>query len=287
MNWHETIETIRNDAQYNDLVRLAYFDADLRLNVERFGVSEEFAETIMLLKKYALTAKSILDVGAGNGISTINLALKGFDVTVVEPDPSDSVGANAIRVLQKEYGLNNIEVYESYAEEVGFKNASFDVVYVRQAMHHAYELKKFLAECARVLKPGGLLLTIRDHVIYNEKDKAWFLESHPLHKFYGGENAFTAEEYKNAMQNAGLTVLEELKYYDSPINYFPFSTSEIEAAKVSNETQLKQALNDKLGFLSKLPLVFSLYKAKNGYKDGWLNEKMIPGRMYSYICRKV
>ena len=286
MNWHETIAAIRKDAQYDDLVKLAYFDANLRLNVERFGASNEYVETLALIQEYAPSAKTILDIGAGNGISSINFGLSGYTVTVVEPDPSDSVGANAIRMLKSEYQLNNLLVYEKYAEEVGFEDNSFDIVYTRQAMHHAYELKKFVAECARVLKPGGLLLTIRDHVIYDEEDKEWFLDTHPLHKFYGGENAFTAEEYKNAMYKADLEVVREIRFYDSAINYFPMSKEEVESNKKSNETSLRESLSRKIGTLSKIPFIFQLYKAKNNSYNFWANEKNIPGRMYSYICRK-
>ncbi len=112
-------------------------------------------------------------------------------VTAVEPDPSLTVGAGAVRKLKEHYELKNLEDYENFAEDINFKSNYFDIVYIRQAMHHANNLNKFIKECVRVLKPNGLLLTIRDHVIYDEKDKNWFLEYHPLHKIYEGENAFT------------------------------------------------------------------------------------------------
>ncbi|MBC6611646.1 class I SAM-dependent methyltransferase [Hymenobacter sp. BT507] len=287
MNWHETIAYIRENAQYAELVKLAYFDEDLRLNVERFGASEEYSKTIDIIRQYAPSANTILDVGAGNGISSINFALSGYTVTVVEPDSSDSVGANAIRRLQQNYQLDNLTVYESFAEEVGFAEATFDIVYVRQAMHHAYDLDKFLIECARVLKPGGLLITIRDHVIFDEQDKAWFLESHPLHKFYGGENAFTLEEYTGAMSKAKLLIKEVLKFYDSPINYYPFSTSDLEDKKKKNKAYLLNELKNKIGFAANIPILLSLYRIKNGFSTSWLNEKQVPGRMYSFICQKL
>ena len=78
-------------------------------------------------------------------------------------------------------------------------------------MHHAQDLNKFIKESARVLKRGGHLFTIRDHVIFNESDKEWFFQNHPLHKFYGGENAYTAEEYRNAFQQAGLVIFKRIQ----------------------------------------------------------------------------
>lgn len=285
MNWHETINHIRNQPQYAELVKQAYFDEDLILNIERFGESEEFAETLRIINQYAPQGKSVLDIGAGNGVSSINFALKGFDVTVIEPDSSDLVGANAIRILKDHYGLTSMSIYEGYAEDLALEENSFDHVYIRQAMHHARDLKKFISECARVLKPGGILITVRDHVVYNDKDKKWFLETHPLHKYYGGENAFTSKEYMDAMSLAGLFVIEELKYYDSVLNYFPASKHTVEDNKVTNN-QLRQELRKKIGALSDFDLFFKIYKIVKGKSGLSVDEKEIPGRMYSYISKK-
>jgi len=287
MNWHETIISIRENSEFKDLVRLAYFDENLKLNVERFGKSEEFKETLNIIKQHLPIAKSILDIGAGNGISSVCFALKGYNVTAVEPDSSNTVGANAIRQLKQVYNLDNLVVHEKYAEEIGFEANSFDIVYVRQAMHHAYELKKFISECARVLKPNGILLTVRDHVIFDAKDKEWFLASHPLHKFYGGENAFTPKEYKDAMLEAGLRIIKEIKYYESVINYFPLTKEDKEKQEKAVELNLRSSLKRRIGIIANLPIIFNLYKQKLGIKDSFLNEKMVPGRMYSYISKKV
>jgi SAM-dependent methyltransferase len=285
MNWHETIEFVRKDPKYAELVKQAYFDQNLAANIERFRESEEFVETMKIISQVAPEAKTILDIGAGNGISSVNFALKGFTVTAVEPDSSESVGANAIRFLKKYYSLETLTVVEQFAEDIGFPDNSFDVVYVRQAMHHANDLNKFVSECARVLKPGGIFLSVRDHIIFDEIDKARFLDAHPLHKFYQGENAFTPYEYKNAMISAGLTIVEELKHNDSVINYFPISTKQ-NSRSFATGTELRNYLRSKIGRLADFPLIFFFYKMKIRFAKSASDEKNIPGRMYSYIARK-
>jgi ubiquinone/menaquinone biosynthesis C-methylase UbiE len=287
MTWEETIEYIRTNAEYQTLIRDAYFDSDLAKNVENYKSGEEFKETLKLVQSYAPDARTILDIGCGNGISSISFALKGYQITAVEPDPSNTIGAGAIRILKEKYQLDNIEIHESLAEDINFPSESFDIVYIRQAMHHANDLTKFIGECGRVLKKGGLLITIRDHVIYNAKDKEWFLEEHPLHKFYGGENAFTSLEYKKAMQEASLKIQLELKYYDSVINYFPLTKNEYETRAQNAEDLLKSHLSKKIGFLSKIPFIFTLYKRQSGFIiEKFNDERLIPGRMYSYIAIK-
>jgi SAM-dependent methyltransferase len=288
MTWHETIEYIRKKPEYAQLVGQAYFEEDLALNIERFGQSEEFKETIRLIKEFDPSARTILEIGAGNGIAAINFALLKYHVTAVEPDDSSTVGAAAINSLIRRYQLDNIKVMQGFAEEIGFADGSFDVVYIRQAMHHAYDLKKFIGESARVVRKGGIVFTVRDHVIFDKADKDWFLQTHPLHKYYGGENAFTADEYRAAMQEAGLEIVREFRYYDSVINYFPVREEELDDLISARQRNLKEQLRAKVSVLAEIPGVFSLYKMKNGYNNRlkFLNEREIPGRLYSYIARK-
>lgn len=287
MTWEETIRFIRTQVEFKDLVDKAYFEEDLQLNVERFKQSEEFIETLYLLRQYQPNAKNILDIGSGNGISAVAFALQGYNVVTIEPDKSDTVGAGAIRKLKAHYNLSNLEIFEAFAEELQLSNENFDIVYSRQCMHHAYDLDKFVAEASRVTKKEGLLITIRDHVIFDKKDKEWFLENHPLQNFYGGENAFTPTEYKTAMQHAGFKILKEIKYFDNIINYFPSSKEEIlnmfQIKKVKAILQLK----NKIGVLSRIPFLQKMYFKKIGLdKNNVYDERKIPGRMYSYIAIK-
>ncbi len=287
MTWEETIRFIRTQDEYKDLVDKAYFEEDLPLNVERFKQSDEFIETLQLMKQYQPNAKTILDIGSGNGISAVALALEGYNVLTIEPDLSDTVGAGAIRKLKTHYNLSNLEVFEAFAEELQLPDENFDIVYARQCMHHAYDLDKFVAEASRVTKKNGLFITIRDHVIFNEKDKERFLENHPLQKFYGGENAFTPSEYKNAMKKAGLKIEKEIKYYDSVINYFPSSKEEISNLfQLAKEKAILQ-LKNKIGVLSRISFLQEMYLRKIGLNmESIYNENKVPGRMYSYLCIK-
>jgi len=259
MTWEEVIIEIRKKPEYKDLVEKAYFEENLQINVERFKRSEEFAETLALIHKFANgNPLKLLDVGAGNGISSISFAQKGFEVKAVEPDKSETIGNGAILKLKDQLKLDNISVVEAYGEELPFPDNCFDVVYVRQAMHHAHNLDKFIRECSRLLKKGGLLFTVRDHVIFNAKDKKWFLKSHPLHKFYGGENAFTEKEYVEAMEKSGLEIKKIFRHFDSVINYFPLSKSDKEALPQKRKLELQIKFKKQLGPFANFPLIKQL-----------------------------
>jgi len=226
MNWEKTIVQARTNPEFLHVIEQSYLAEDLVKNVERFRQSEEFIETLKQMASYFGDKKlRILDLGSGNGISAISFALQGHEVTAIEPDPSDTVGRGAIKKLCDHFHVL-VNVVEGFGENTGMDNVSFDLVYTRQVLHHAADLNAFIKECYRVLKHNGILFTVRDHVIYNEKDKNWFLNTHPFHRYYGGENAFTLNEYTKGFALAGFQIDKMFKFYDSVINYSPMSQQE-------------------------------------------------------------
>ena len=156
---------------------------------------------------------------------TAALAADGWRVVALEPDPSDLVGAGAIRMLAGETGAD-IEVVEEWGERLPFADRTFDCVHARQVLHHARDLGMLCREMARVLKPGGMFIATREHVIDLPEDLPEFLAMHPLHMLYGGENAFGLEQYLDAIVVAGLRLTKILSPLESPINYFPASVGE-------------------------------------------------------------
>jgi SAM-dependent methyltransferase len=185
-------------------------------------------------------------------------------VTALEPDPSAVVGAGAIRQLAAASSLP-IEVVTEWGEALPFPDASFDLVYGRQVLHHARNLPAFCAEMARVLKPGGQYLATREHVIFKDADLAVFLAEHPLHRLYGGENAFRLGEYKHAIESAGIRLTRVLNPWASDVNLFPRSVGEI-----------RQLIHARLPFVPVSVIRPSLLP-----RLGWLLRS--PGTAYSFV----
>lgn len=226
MTWEEVILYIRSKPEYKELVHLSYLEEDLHLNVKRFKDSEEFYYTTKWIKRFT-KGKNVLDLGAGNGISSISFALSDYIVTALEPDRSNTVGAGAIKRLALDLNLSTVTVVEAYAEKLPFLDGAFDIVYARQSMHHAQDLSTFVMEAYRVLKKGGIFFTLRDHVVDNENQKMEFLTSHPLQKFYGGENAYSQDQYLFSMRSAGFNIKKIMGPYDSILNLFPITKENI------------------------------------------------------------
>lgn len=90
----------------------------------------------------------VLDLGAGTGKLTSTLAAAGHRVTAL--DPSEGMLAVLARSLPQ------VRAVVGPAEQLPFDDGSFDAVTVAQAWHWL-DHEAAAAECARVLRPGGLL----------------------------------------------------------------------------------------------------------------------------------
>jgi ubiquinone/menaquinone biosynthesis C-methylase UbiE len=94
------------------------------------------------------TSRQVLDLGAGTGKLTRTLVSGGHRVTAV--DPSEGM----LAVLAQ--ALPQVHTVLASAERLPLPAASFDAVTVAQAWHWL-DQESAAAECARVLRPGGVL----------------------------------------------------------------------------------------------------------------------------------
>jgi SAM-dependent methyltransferase len=263
MTWEQVVAWLRAQPDQQELVRACFFDDPLLEAARRFYASGEWQATRALMLRPPGRA---LDIGAGRGISTYALAADGWQTSALEPDHSDLVGAGAVRALLAQAQLA-AEIISDWGENLPFADATFETVLCRQVLHHARDLAALCRQIARVLKPGGVLVASREHVISHREDLETFLAGHPLQRFYGGENAFLLSEYHEAIVGAGLHLRLSLNPLQSEINLFPMSLED-------HRILLARRLHIPRSMVSR-----------------WLMEKLgarsdTPGRLYTFVAEK-
>lgn len=268
----DAIRTLRLDPAFEGLVRDAYLGRDVADSWRRFATSAEFHEVLGLLGG-RLADATVVDLGAGIGIAAAAFSAAGARrVIAVEPDASDEVGRGAIA-----RGGNGFEVLDAMGEDLPLPDASVDIVYLRQVLHHAQDLDRLIAEAARVLRPLGVFLACREHVVDDDAQLRAFLSAHPINRLAGGEHGFALDRYQAAITRAGLILDRTYGPYESIINAFPIvrSAEELQALPV---TRLEQKFGAPGRLLGRIPPV---------QRVAWRRiDRREPGRLVTFLAHK-
>ena len=142
---------------------------------------------------HLLPPLEVADLGCGEGYLTVEAARWAKRVTAV--DRSAAVLRKA-RALAQKRGVSNVSWKRGEIEHVPIDTASVDVALLSQALHHAADPTRAVAEAARIVRPGGrvLVLELRPH------DQAWVKEKLGDHWL-----GFTDDAIEQMLKAAGLT----------------------------------------------------------------------------------
>ena len=105
----------------------------------------------------ALAGKSVLDVGCGDGINAMNLAMLGARVTGID------ISAKAIELAKKRAEVNGVSASTTFVcsplELAEFPDRSFDVIWGDAVLHHLIpDLDHVMRNLVRWAKPGAIVV---------------------------------------------------------------------------------------------------------------------------------
>jgi SAM-dependent methyltransferase len=267
----DAIRALRADPRHAALIEDSYLTHDVASSARRFHSSAEFRAVLDLAGP--VSGKSLLDVGSGNGIAAFAFASEGATVYALEPNLSGDFGAGAIKRINESLSVYAVA---GTGEAIPLRDRSIDIVYGRQVLHHARELRTFIAECARVLRPDGIFIATREHVADDASQLRQFLRRHAVHQLAGGEHAYPLCTYLDAIRAAHLTEPRVLGPWDSVINAFPTARTQEEL------DQLPAVLLRR--FLGVAGMAAAVLPGVKPIVWAFLRRPR-PGRMYAFVAR--
>ena len=113
----------------------------------------------------AKNKQTVLDVGCGGGFLSNALAQNGLAVTGVD------LSEESLRIAKAHDITGTIQYLPADAYHLPFADQSFDVVTVMDFLEHVERPADVVKECARVLKPGGILI----YHTFNRNWLAWIV----------------------------------------------------------------------------------------------------------------
>ncbi|HEY5380493.1 MAG TPA: bifunctional 2-polyprenyl-6-hydroxyphenol methylase/3-demethylubiquinol 3-O-methyltransferase UbiG [Pseudolabrys sp.] len=157
----------------------------------------------------SLKGLRMLDIGCGGGILSEPLARLG--ASMVGADPAEKNIAVA-RAHADASGIN-VDYRATTAEALAEAGETFDIVLAMEVVEHVIDVKEFVATCASMVKPGGLMIaatlnrTLKSFalaIVGAEYVLRWLPRgTHQWDKFV------TPQELERAFEDAGLDVTGE------------------------------------------------------------------------------
>lgn len=140
----------------------------------------------------------ILDVGCGRGDFLIAFKAHGFHTYGIDRDPSGAKVDSRVEVIS----------CELEKDPFPFEDQTFDVVFSKSVIEHLFIPEHFIAECRRVLKPGGRIIVMTPDWISQMKI---FFDDHTHHQPY------TATGAKELLDIFGFHETRSEIFYQLPI----------------------------------------------------------------------
>ncbi|HEX2129102.1 MAG TPA: class I SAM-dependent methyltransferase [Solirubrobacterales bacterium] len=163
-----TAEEIKDvNVRYHDAAASDY-DVKWGIGYGRVGQSQVKRKLRKALGRAPATPfADALEVGAGTGYFTINLAQLGL---IERPTASDiSPGMLAALSATAEALDVKVKTVATEAETLPFADASFDLVFGHAVLHHIPDLTRAFGEFHRVLRPGGVIAFMGEPSRYGDR----------------------------------------------------------------------------------------------------------------------
>jgi 2-polyprenyl-6-hydroxyphenyl methylase/3-demethylubiquinone-9 3-methyltransferase len=187
-------------------VRLAYIREKL---CAHFGLDEKLAHPLKDLR--------ILDIGCGGGLLCEPMARLG--ATVVGVDASEK-NISTAAVHAQEQGLT-IDYRATTAESLLADGETFDVVLNMEVVEHVADVDSFVADCAAMVKPGGVMFI----ATINRTAKAFFMAIIGAERLlrwlpvgtHQYDKLVKPEELANALEPTGMAIVDRAGVAFNPL----------------------------------------------------------------------
>jgi SAM-dependent methyltransferase len=154
------------------------------------------------LRELPIAGQWVMEVGAGSGRDSLELARRGARVLVLD------YVRTSFHVIRKQAGALGLTVFSVCADarRMPFRNGSFDLVFHQGLMEHFRDPEALLRENVRVLRRGGHLL-----VDVPQKFHIYTVAKHVMillgRWFAGWETEFTPAALERLVRATGLSVV--------------------------------------------------------------------------------
>ena len=182
---------------------------NLNVYIQDWTQNSQGLEFISRLESRGFPLK-ILDIGVGDGHSSIYLGSKSHEVSCVEPSYDL---CKIIASVSSRFEVP-LKIYQCTAEAINHIPAKFDLCVFNSSLHHCDNPIQALRNCYDILIEGGSVLVLSElfQRFYTSKKsfhRALSKDPVKMGHYGGNEHVWSYTEYKNMLKKAGFLKTKE------------------------------------------------------------------------------
>jgi len=165
--WYWYVNKVDKNAEIL-FMNYGYSDKDQEILMDEESKPDRYAIQLYLhlASATALESKDIVEIGCGRG--------GGLSYITSHFSPASAIGVDldkqAVLFCKRHYDLDALSFMQGDAQNLSLKNNSCDVVLNVESSHRYPDMKAFMAEVSRILRPGGYFLITDFRFDYEMED---------------------------------------------------------------------------------------------------------------------
>ncbi|MCA0151878.1 class I SAM-dependent methyltransferase [Winogradskyella vincentii] len=160
-----SLHPIPDDDEFK-LIYKYYAQKGNRLDVENKRLKEVYPRKVEFIQKYFKDAKTVLDIGAGNGGFVSLASSMGYDVIGIELEKSQ------VELAKQVFKVDLI--HSSIEDFSKIEHRKFDVINLHHVFEHVQEPFNILMIIKRLLSPNGIVLIEVPNQFFRFPNKLYF-----------------------------------------------------------------------------------------------------------------
>lgn len=158
-DWHGTLQSLLGSREWFEEIDRRFLDSAY------YAKGEDETHFGRFLKPEFVRGKAVLEVGCGMGTHAALLSRAGAKLIAID------ITSRAVEMTRRRFDTFGFagHIQQADAEQLPFRDASFDMVWSWGVIHHSNSTEKCLGEITRVLRDGGRLFIMvyyRPSIVY-------------------------------------------------------------------------------------------------------------------------
>ena len=179
--------------------------------------AKAYKDTVALTRGFLKPTDAVLDFACGTGLVTVQLADSAASILGIDISPGMIEQAQAKCATQK---VGNVTFCVGMLMDDSLAEASFDAVLAFNILHGLPDAAAYCARIHRLLKPGGLFLSVTDCLKEAGFATVALVRTLCTLRLMPFVSILSQKDVRMLVEDSGFTVVESQNLYDVPPNLF-------------------------------------------------------------------